>query len=61
LGLWLGRTKRGLTLKELAATADLSNYRSVSTAIKHFERRMRHDKVIQRAAQQAATLMTYET
>ena len=61
LGLWLGRTKRGLTLKELATSASLGNYRSLTTVIKNFEQRMRHDKIIQRAAERAAKLMTYET
>jgi REP element-mobilizing transposase RayT len=61
LGLWLGRTKCGLSLKELAQHAGLSNYRSLATVIRNFEKRMQADKKIRIASKQAATFMTYET
>jgi hypothetical protein len=47
-------------LKELAKQAGLGNYRSVTTVIRNFEKRMQTDKKIQIASKQAARLMTYE-
>jgi len=61
LGLWLGRRHGAMTLKELAREAGLSNYRGVATVIKNFERRLREDQSVQRAARQAVKLMTCET
>jgi len=61
LGLWLGRTKCGLSLKELARHAGVSNHRSLATVIRNFEKRKQADRNIQKAAKKAATFMTYET
>jgi len=48
-------------LKELARQAGLGNYRSMTTVIRNFEKRMHADRKLQIAAKQAATFMTYET
>ena len=61
LGLWLGRRHGAMSLKELAQEGRFTNYRSLVTVIKNFERRLREDRKIQIAAQHAVRLMTYET
>jgi hypothetical protein len=61
LGLWLGRRHGAMRLKELAQEAGLSNYRSVATVLKNFERRLREDRSVQRVARRAVKIMTCET
>jgi hypothetical protein len=50
-----------MSFKDLAREARLTNYRGMTTVIRNFEKRLRADKHMQRAASQAAQLMTYET
>jgi REP element-mobilizing transposase RayT len=44
--LWLGQKRCGMKLRELGEAVGGIDYRSVGTAIKNFEMRMRHDKHI---------------
>jgi hypothetical protein len=60
LVLYLGRRRCGLKLQELAGAAGMTDYRTVSIAIRRFEKRLRRSKVDQEQFEQVCQLSNIE-
>jgi hypothetical protein len=58
--LWLGRTRCGLTLRELGERAGGMNYPAVGMAVRRWEARMKDSRALAKAARQMAQLLNVE-
>jgi putative transposase len=58
--LWLGRTRCGLTLRELGERAGGMNYPAVGMAVRRWEARMKNSRPLAKAARQMAQLLNVE-
>jgi hypothetical protein len=60
LVLYLGRRRCGLKLQELAGAAGMTDYRTVSIAIRRFQKRLRRSQVEQKQFEQVCQLSNIE-